>query len=583
MKNTDGLAQTEKIPLKDCLEQRVLECTQDPKCRQRRISVCVWDGMDEQAEKFCKQISKSGSVDCFRLHTETDVTDQFLTKLKGYKLNIANREVECPNGIYFLFVYEESQFYQKIQYDKIICQLKSIFSAFTIEYCRLTKEEVLKTVLQKETVQNVRNIASFEWTVGREDIQIAKLLLQNAKHEEKLFSNAVKEDFTNTGCAAIKSTECNAVREDFCRRYLKNVRMETSKNEGKEAESKLLELLYPEKYKSKLKQEIPNPTWLPMVGAESLTDVICEDLKTHSILEKLLCKLKKESLESEYTVKEMMDILFGGNGYSTRTERLRKKIKNEIMQKLCDEIVLNSKEDIKETILKGFSMYDIIYVLQKMVLSFREKSEGMAVKSEELIEEVLENKFYYTDVDVVNVYQGFQEYLKCYDNFTKHWLEYCWWNAVARYLQGLKEEVESEFEALYKAEIVLKNSCIPFLEEKLSFVKEYGADERVLTEKELRNRIQTAVSNAEFNNTDIAKLIKAMDKYYISLNEKNVQVHRHPKIYLFISEEATFCEEDLKRMTEKKECSFQWRLIKSKSLSEKNTLQVRVYDLSKER
>ncbi len=568
--------------LKECLEERASACIQYPKSKQKRVSLCVWDSGDAEAEKIGKKLAEDSGMESLRLHPEEDLTRQVLVRLDEYKKQIDNREIECQEGIYFLFLYDQKKFWNQFSNEEIVQKVKSIFNAFAIEKCRVMEEENLKEPDKNSQEEQNLDLSSFEWRICKEDIQTIKLLLQRAKYEEKLFSSIIKGDFQEQTQVALKSSECNAVREDFSQKFLKSILKQTEQGDVKEIEEKLQELFYPTKFKRDIKKEIPNPSWLPMVGAKNLLGELEKEFRNHSWIDRMITRFKKEYFESELTVQEAMELLFEDNGSFTRVELLRKKVKTETIVNLCDEIVENNKEDMKEAVLSGFSLYDIIYTIPGTVLSIRDRKEQQNEKTEENIAKVLKKKFLFAEATMEDIYNGLGGYFKLYNDCVQNWMEYSWWNALARYLQELKEEVEGEFEALYKAEIVLKNSKIPFLKENLGFVKLAGTSERIYSEKELRNRMKAAISNAEFGRSDLMKVIKASDKYFETLNERNVDIKKQPGIYLFLSPSCGLAEQDVEDLMEKKECLFKWRLVESKFLPAKIIFQLRVYALNKE-
>ena len=573
------LAQEQYETLKECLEKRVSECVLQPKCKKKRMTLCVWNSADEEADRFCESLTKTEVGDFLRLEGQADFTKQLLAKIEEYRVKIENREAECEDGLYLLFVMHKENLWKQFDYEELTSGIKAVFRKFAMESCQLTEGEILETEVLDDMTEKASRICLVEWRVSKDDVQSAKLLMQTANYDEKLFSSIVRADFQDNYYIALKSTECNAVREDFAQRFLKALQKQTSEGKPEEIEWKLQGLFYPEKYQRNLKKQIPNPTWLPMTGAEELTICLQEEMKQRSWKEKLACRMRKGSFRSDLSIKETMDILFGSGGYSVRPERLRKKIKAETIEKICEEIVRNNQEDIQEAVFGGFSLHDIIYALQSKMLEMRDKKEKHITKIEDEMEEVLKAPLYYREISLPEIYNGFEDYFDLFKDFQKDWMEYCWWNVFAKYLHGLKAEVEEEYEALHRAEIVMENSCIPFLEKPLSFIADTGIEDCIMTEKELRKKIQEAVSNAEFRRTDVMNVVKAIDKYFVKLNEKNVNVEKQPRIYMFASADSEIEEIDIKGLVDRKECEFPWKLVKSESVPAKINFQLRVYAL----
>ncbi len=575
----DGLEIVREISLKDVLENRVAECDQNPRCPQKRIVLVVWDAQDQAADALGEVLSQNTDTQWLRLHSKEDMGRQFQEKVDMYQRKASQREVECPR-CYLLFLYHQNRFWETFPYVEILKDTLHSFSEFKVEYCRLMEERFLKC--SKEAVEEdkeTQDIQHFEWRIEKTDKMTAELLLQRAKYDEELLSAIVKSDFVGADRVAVKTTECSAVREEFSKKFEKGIEKQTSGEA--DVKNRLRERLLPGE---NIKEEIPDFTWLPLVGYERLEADLKKEMRAYSLFDRILIWFKRESVRSERSLRKILGQLFGGNGYEEiRSEQLRKKLETEIIPKACRDLIEREKGAIREKVFAHFSLYDIIYTLPELALQFRDESEKASQKADTEIKKILDERFYFQGTDIAKVYPKLEPYFEKCRRFLQRRVEYSWWDSLAVYLQTLKREVDSDYRALCVAATVLKNSRIPQLKEALAFEQDYPAadDRRILNEEELRQKIQMTVSSAKFERKDLIKIVKAMEKYFESLKDLDSNLERKPRIYMLLSQTYGLDESEKNEITDGAGRTFQWRLTDSEFLSEKKIFQLRVYSLYK--
>lgn len=563
------------MSLKDHIETRVNELTtNNPDCTQKRVTLCLWDKSIGEFEKMVQYSAKEFDLCEFTDYTELEnEIDRQAARYNGLK---DERRLLCPNGIYVLVVVakmpeDESQRVFEQGRDSF----RQIFARFACEFL---------VVSDPAEPENNRMSRWNNYTVwyAKNDFSAIDILIGNARYNESLLSEKVKKYFRESSNFILKTDECNSIREDLCYKYLREIEKEIcSGNEG-EINREIEDYLFPVGYKREIISEIPKLEWLPLMGIEQLKNQLPKD--NHRIWNKIKSWFGKNEEQESMLLEDAIDILYNSRGAMIRTESIRDSlVKEGIIRSRCQSYLDTMKENISKEIKERFSVYDMLYTLQRLLSERKDKIQEELREIDRTIKKMLEEPFDCSESTVRGVYIALEPYRKKFEEFCEKYTEFYWGEVLSRYCDEFHDSAKIALCEFRDAETVLKNSLIPQASEntpyEMSFYKKSTGLMRLACMKDLKNRIDQYVGNCEFSHEDIIAVMRGMDRFFEKQKSLHVDKHKHPIVFMLVASDAEINDDEVEQLVQDKELELSWKLLKEDHLSKKRTYQLRIYNI----
>ena len=234
-------------------------------------------------------------------------------KIDEDEKKLHNYELTNKKEFYLLLVYDRIEQYRKDTPEVLaILEKQSVYRKYTAECCIIANDEfdlVGKKIREKEINSGVT------WIIDKRGIISIYTLLQNAQFGERLLSETAatrlrKRDGDSVwkhSVFAIRTEECNAVREDLCKELLLAIkdRIEPEKDEIKQ---RIRDVLYPKDIQYKYIQAIPDLTWFPLMGFEDVRAKLSEIVENIPFFERIIARYfnTAKKFKSEETVGQIL-------------------------------------------------------------------------------------------------------------------------------------------------------------------------------------------------------------------------------------------------------------------------------------
>src|SRR5699024_2067225 len=129
-----------------------------------------------------------------------------------------------------------------------------------------------------------------------------------------------------------------------------------------------------------------------------------------------------------------IDILYNSRGAMIRTESIRDSlVKEGIIRSRCQSYLDTMKENISKEIKERFSVYDMLYTLQRLLSERKDKIQEELREIDRTIKKMLEEPFDCSESTVRGVYTALEPYRKKFEEFCEKYTEFYWWEVLSRY------------------------------------------------------------------------------------------------------------------------------------------------------
>ena len=509
-----------------------------------------------------------------KLVKEYDEDYQILKKkIEEDEKRLHNYELTNKKEFYLLLVYDKIEQYTK-DTSEVLSMLENqkVYRKYTVEGCIISDE--VFDFLGNEIREKPLN-SGVTWIIDKRGIISISMLLQNAQFGESLLSETaamkLRERDGNSvwehSVFAIRTEECNAVREDLCKTLLKAIkdRIEPQKDDIK---LKIKNILYSKDIQYKYLQLTPDLTWFPLIGYEKVRSKLNVTIEDVPFWERIIVRLIKEkNYKAEETVGQILiDLYSNKDGIGIEQNR-----KEYIPKAAAQRSAMIQKSEEFEQILQSldtkFTIYDVVFTIKDKISALRVECDGKMKEIEGEIEKCLCNDFAFREVNPSGIMDSLDEYNKLFKEYIKTAAEKEWWTQLLTPMEGISKDKSDEYQSLRRKKEILEDYMVSenftFSFDQQKEVQPYYID--------LDSIIKTFSSNAIFDANDLLFIVQERNREYGA--DINVERSKTPIMFMVVSDDIHIDENT-------DNICVGWELLKARYLPQWITYQIRIYNLN---
>ena len=510
-----------------------------------------------------------------KLVKEYDVGYQVLKdKIDEDEKKLHNYELTNKKEFYLLLVYDSIEQYRKDTPEVLaILEKQSVYRKYIAECCIIANDEfdsVGNKIREKELNNGVT------WIIDKRGIISIYTLLQNAQFGEHLLSEMAEtrlrkrdgDSVWKHSVFAIRTEECNAVREDLCKELLMAIkdRIEPEKDEIKQ---RIRDVLYPKDIQYKYIQAIPDLTWFPLIGFEEVRAKLSEIVENIPFFERIIAKYfnTAKKFKSEETVGQILIDLYS-NKVGIGIEQNRKEyIPKDAGQRSAAIQKSKEFEQILQSMSTKFTIYDVVFTMTDKISALKLDCDCKMERIEVEIEKCLSNDYTFRDVSPSEIMAGLNKYNDLFKQYVEAVAEKEWWSQLLTRMEDISKDRSKEYKSLRNKKEILENYMVGEMI-TFSFCRQREKQSNFI---DLDNLIRTFSSKARFSAEDLLLILQERNREYGE--DVNVEKSKTPIMLMVVSEDIPIDEN-----TDNIDTG--WELLKASYLPQWITYQIRIYNLN---
>ena len=510
-----------------------------------------------------------------KLVKEYDAGYQVLKdKIDEDEKKLHNYELTNKKEFYLLLVYDSIEQYRKDTPEVLaILEKQSVYRKYIAECCIIANDEfdsVGNKIREKELNNGVT------WIIDKRGIISIYTLLQNAQFGEHLLSEMAEtklrkrdgDSFWKHSVFAIRTEECNAVREDLCKELLMAIkdRIEPEKDEIKQ---RIRDVLYPKDIQYKYIQAIPDLTWFPLIGFEEVRAKLSEIVENIPFFERIIAKYfnTAKKFKSEETVGQILIDLYS-NKVGIGIEQNRKEyIPKDAGQRSAAIQKSKEFEQILQSMSTKFTIYDVVFTMTDKISALKLDCDCKMERIEVEIEKCLSNDYTFRDVSPSEIMAGLNKYNDLFKQYVEAVAEKEWWSQLLTRMEDISKDRSKEYKGLRNKKEILENYMVGEMI-TFSFCRQREKQSNFI---DLDNLIRTFSSKARFSAEDLLLILQERNREYGE--DVNVEKSKTPIMLMVVSEDIPIDEN-----TDNIDTG--WELLKASYLPQWITYQIRIYNLN---
>ena len=510
-----------------------------------------------------------------KLVKEYDAGYQVLKdKIDEDEKKLHNYELTNKKEFYLLLVYDSIEQYRKDTPEVLaILEKQSVYRKYIAECCIIANDEfdsVGNKIREKELNNGVT------WIIDKRGIISIYTLLQNAQFGEHLLSEMAEtrlrkrdgDSVWKHSVFAIRTEECNAVREDLCKELLMAIkdRIEPEKDEIKQ---RIRDVLYPKDIQYKYIQAIPDLTWFPLIGFEEVRAKLSEIVENIPFFERIIAKYfnTAKKFKSEETVGQILIDLYS-NKVGIGIEQNRKEyIPKDAGQRSAAIQKSKEFEQILQSMSTKFTIYDVVFTMTDKISALKLDCDCKMERIEVEIEKCLSNDYTFRDVSPSEIMAGLNKYNDLFKQYVEAVAEKEWWSQLLTRMEDISKDRSKEYKGLRNKKEILENYMVGEMI-TFSFCRQREKQSNFI---DLDNLIRTFSSKARFSAEDLLLILQERNREYGE--DVNVEKSKTPIMLMVVSEDIPIDEN-----TDNIDTG--WELLKASYLPQWITYQIRIYNLN---
>lgn len=510
-----------------------------------------------------------------KLVKEYDAGYQVLKdKIDEDEKKLHNYELTNKKEFYLLLVYDSIEQYRKDTPEVLaILEKQSVYRKYIAECCIIANDEfdsVGNKIREKELNNGVT------WIIDKRGIISIYTLLQNAQFGEHLLSEMAEtrlrkrdgDSVWKHSVFAIRTEECNAVREDLCKELLMAIkdRIEPEKDEIKQ---RIRDVLYPKDIQYKYIQAIPDLTWFPLIGFEEVRAKLSEIVENIPFFERIIAKYfnTAKKFKSEETVGQILIDLYS-NKVGIGIEQNRKEyIPKDAGQRSAAIQKSKEFEQILQSMSTKFTIYDVVFTMTDKISALKLDCDCKMERIEVEIEKCLSNDYTFRDVSPSEIMAGLNKYNDLFKQYVEAVAEKEWWSQLLTRMEDISKDRSKEYKGLRNKKEILENYMVGEMI-TFSFCRQREKQSNFI---DLDNLIRTFSGKARFSAEDLLLILQERNREYGE--DVNVEKSKTPIMLMVVSEDIPIDEN-----TDNIDTG--WELLKASYLPQWITYQIRIYNLN---
>ena len=510
-----------------------------------------------------------------KLVKEYDVGYQVLKdKIDEDEKKLHNYELTNKKEFYLLLVYDSIEQYRKDTPEVLaILEKQSVYRKYIAECCIIANDEfdsVGNKIREKELNNGVT------WIIDKRGIISIYTLLQNAQFGEHLLSEMAEtklrkrdgDSFWKHSVFAIRTEECNAVREDLCKELLMAVKDRIEPEED-DIKSKIREVLYPKDIQYKYIQAIPDLTWFPLIGFEEVRTKLSEIVENIPFFERIIARYfnTAKKFKSEETVGQILIDLYSNKAGIGIEQNRKEYIPKDAGQRSAAIQQSKEFEQILQSMSTKFTIYDVVFTMTDKISALKLDCDCKMERIEVEIEKCLSNDYTFRDVSPSEIMAGLNKYNDLFKQYVEAVAEKEWWSQLLTRMEDISKDRSKEYKSLRNKKEILENYMVGEMI-TFSFCRQREKQSNFI---DLDNLIRTFSSKARFSAEDLLLILQERNREYGE--DVNVEKSKTPIMLMVVSEDIPIDEN-----TDNIDTG--WELLKASYLPQWITYQIRIYNLN---
>ena len=510
-----------------------------------------------------------------KLVKEYDVGYQVLKdKIDEDEKKLHNYELTNKKEFYLLLVYDSIEQYRKDTPEVLaILEKQSVYRKYIAECCIIANDEfdsVGNKIREKELNNGVT------WIIDKRGIISIYTLLQNAQFGEHLLSEMAEtrlrkrdgDSVWKHSVFAIRTEECNAVREDLCKELLMAIkdRIEPEKDEIKQ---RIRDVLYPKDIQYKYIQAIPDLTWFPLIGFEEVRAKLSEIVENIPFFERIIARYfnTAKKFKSEETVGQILIDLYSNKAGIGIEQNRKEYIPKDAGQRSAAIQKSKEFEQILQSMSTKFTIYDVVFTMTDKISALKLDCDCKMERIEVEIEKCLSNDYTFRDVSPSEIMAGLNKYNDLFKQYVEAVAEKEWWSQLLTRMEDISKDRSKEYKNLRNKKEILENYMVGEMI-TFSFCRQREKQSNFI---DLDNLIRTFSSKARFSAEDLLLILQERNREYGE--DVNVEKSKTPIMLMVVSEDIPIDEN-----TDNIDTG--WELLKASYLPQWITYQIRIYNLN---
>lgn len=495
-------------------------------------------------------------------------------KIDEDEKKLHNYELTNKKEFYLLLVYDRIEQYRKDTPEVLaILEKQSVYRKYIAECCIIANDEfdsVGNKIREKELSSGVT------WIIDKRGIISIYTLLQNAQFGERLLSETAatrlrKRDGDSVwkhSVFAIRTEECNAVREDLCKELLLAIkdRIEPEKDEIKQ---RIRDVLYPKDIQYKYIQAIPDLTWFPLIGFEEVRAKLSEIVENIPFFERIIARYfnTAKKFKSEETVGQILIDLYSNKAGIGIEQNRKEYIPKDAGQRSAAIQKSKEFEQILQSMSTKFTIYDVVFTMTDKISALKLDCDSKMERIEVEIEKCLSNDYTFRDVSPSEIMAGLNKYNDLFKQYVEAVAEKEWWSQLLTRMEDISKDRSKEYKSLRNKKEILENYMVGEMI-TFSFCRQREKQSNFI---DLDNLIRTFSSKARFSAEDLLLILQERNREYGE--DVNVEKSKTPIMLMVVSEDIPIDEN-----TDNIDTG--WELLKASYLPQWITYQIRIYNLN---
>ena len=537
------------MSLKECLQERIEENTLFPDCKTVRTVLFVWDKNDKMAADFCERLQSLANGDAMAICADgsEDASVKLNSALERCREKMQLFEISCSKGFYILAVGTSPALMSKLQ----------IPAQGVLEFVRVTDSSTWEKIPEGNP-----NDFYKEWRIRSSDISAAAVLLFHAAYQEKLLSTDISVSGGARVCG-LKFRNYSAVSGEMSRHYLSV--LENKISESKYNMSGVNKKLQIEQQIRQVLELCIQPDWIPFTGYEILREEL-EEQYSRSFFQRVF--LRNSIVRTNWTIREVLCVLQGEEDNQPQPEWVRRRLLEVELPELCEKVMKENRELLKNSLERHFSYYDMCYSLAGNLEKYSQKKRDDIGVTEKRLEEILERTFSSRSLEFPEILKGLRDYYQEWKQYVECCTESLYWSYIADFVKEEMPEYRKKYQELRTARNVLEAFALPLQNTEQAYGRE-GSE--ICSRRELEEEIRHYVSHREFEIEEVFQLLESADNFYQNSDDNHVDTKRRPRICLLFSRELEIRREECRNT------AFRWELLPVDYLPKSLLWELRIY------